>query len=263
MHARQQSDRAQRVRRRPGQEGQAHPRLSDDHGPQLRRGAARDRLAAAHRQAQGGDAGELEAWRGRDHRRLGLGRGGEEAISARLESAQALYPRGAAAGPVRAHHDHDAPALEIANPGQHHGRAAPDVRRPRVPARRPGRPAGGWRLRRRLDGGQAVAGQRYDALGNKTGSEVDISGFDDGDQFAPAIATLPNGNVAVAFVDTSLGSDIYVRIFNSALGSVRTDFIDLTLPWRSTRRSPRSPTAATWSRTRSAAGATPTSSRAS
>ena len=40
---------------------------------------------------------------------------------------------------------------------------------------------------------------------------------------------MPNGNVAVAFVDTSLGEDIYVRIFNSALGLVRTDFIDLTL----------------------------------
>jgi hypothetical protein len=79
-------------------------------------------------------------------------------------------------------------------------------------------------------GGQAVAGQRYDALGNKTGGEVDISGFDSGDQLSPAIAALPNGNIAVAFVDTSLGEDIYVRIYNSSLGSVRTDFIDLTLP---------------------------------
>ena len=38
-----QSDRAQRVRHRPGQEGEAHPGLSDDHRPQLRRGAARHR----------------------------------------------------------------------------------------------------------------------------------------------------------------------------------------------------------------------------
>ena len=77
--------------------------------------------------------------------------------------------------------------------------------------------------------GQAVVGQWYDAAGNKVGSEVNISGFDEGDQFSPAIAALPNGNVAIAFVDTSLGEDIYVRIFNSALGLVRTDLIDLTL----------------------------------
>jgi hypothetical protein len=77
--------------------------------------------------------------------------------------------------------------------------------------------------------GQAVVGQWYDAAGNKSRGEVNISGFDEGDQFSPAVAALPNGNVAVAFVDTSLGEDIYVRIFNSALGSVRTDFIDLTL----------------------------------
>ena len=62
---------------RPGQEDQADPRLPDDDGPQLRRGAARDRLAAAHGEAQGRDAGELEAGRGRDHRRLGVGRRGE------------------------------------------------------------------------------------------------------------------------------------------------------------------------------------------
>jgi alkyl hydroperoxide reductase subunit AhpC len=37
----------------PGQEDQADPRLSDDDRPQLRRGAARDRLAAADREPQG------------------------------------------------------------------------------------------------------------------------------------------------------------------------------------------------------------------
>ena len=42
-----QPDRAQRLRRRPGQEGQADPRLSDDDGAQLRRGHPRDRLPAA------------------------------------------------------------------------------------------------------------------------------------------------------------------------------------------------------------------------
>ena len=71
-------DGAQRVRGRPGQEDQAGAGLSHDHGTQLRRSAARDRLAAAHRQAQGGDAGELEARRGRHHRRLGVRRGRQE-----------------------------------------------------------------------------------------------------------------------------------------------------------------------------------------
>ena len=57
---------------RAGQEDQADPGLSDDDGPQLRRGAARDRLAAADGEAQGGDAGQLEAGRGRHHRGLRL-----------------------------------------------------------------------------------------------------------------------------------------------------------------------------------------------
>ena len=60
-HAGRQPDRPQRLRDRPGQEGQARPRLPDDDRPQLRRGAARDRLAAADREAQGRDAGQLEA----------------------------------------------------------------------------------------------------------------------------------------------------------------------------------------------------------
>ena len=55
-HARGQPDGPQRLRHRAGQEDQADPRLSDDDRPQLRRGAARDRLAPAHRQAQGRDA---------------------------------------------------------------------------------------------------------------------------------------------------------------------------------------------------------------
>ena len=76
----------------PGQEGQAPARLSDDDRPQLRRGAARRRLAAAHRQAQGRDAGELEAGRGRDHRRLGLRRRREGDLPRRLEVSQAVHP---------------------------------------------------------------------------------------------------------------------------------------------------------------------------
>ena len=58
-HRGRQPDGAQRLRRRAGQEGEADPRLPDDHRPQLRRGPARDRLAAADREAQGLDAGEL------------------------------------------------------------------------------------------------------------------------------------------------------------------------------------------------------------
>src|SRR5262249_21868490 len=69
-HARRQPDRTQRLRHRPGQEDQARSGLSDDHRPQFRRGAARDRFAATHRQAQGVNAGELEARRGRDHLRF-------------------------------------------------------------------------------------------------------------------------------------------------------------------------------------------------
>ena len=49
------------VRRRAGQEDQADADLPDEHRAQLRRGAARARLDAAHGEAQGGDAGELEA----------------------------------------------------------------------------------------------------------------------------------------------------------------------------------------------------------
>ena len=60
-------------------------------GPQLRRGAPRRRLAPAHRQAQGRDAGELEAGRRRDHRRLGLRRGRQGDLPRRLEVAQALH----------------------------------------------------------------------------------------------------------------------------------------------------------------------------
>ncbi len=68
------------------------PRLSDDDRPELRRGAARDRLAAADREAQGRDAGELAAGRGRDHRRVGLERRGEGDVSGRLEVAAAVHP---------------------------------------------------------------------------------------------------------------------------------------------------------------------------
>ena len=64
----------------PDKKVKLDPRLPDDDGPQLRRGAPRDRLAAADREAQGRDAGELEAGRRRDHRRLGLRRGSREDV---------------------------------------------------------------------------------------------------------------------------------------------------------------------------------------
>ena len=82
-HARRQPDGPQRVRDRARQEGQADPRLPDDDRAQLRRGAARDRLAAAHRQAQGRHARQLEA--------------GEKVIiagSVSNDQAKEIYPDG-------------------------------------------------------------------------------------------------------------------------------------------------------------------------
>ena len=71
--------------------------LPDDDRPQLRRSPARHRFAAADREAQGRDARQLEARRGRDHRRLGLGRRGEDQVPGRLEGAAAVSADRAAA----------------------------------------------------------------------------------------------------------------------------------------------------------------------
>ena len=81
-----------------------------------------------------------------------------------------------------------------------------------------------------------IVGQRYDVSGNKVGGdplhggEFKISPFISiGNQFAPAIATLANGNVAVAFVydDLFLGdNDIYVGILNSSLNPVPGRVVD-------------------------------------
>ncbi len=50
--------------------------------------------------------------------------------------------------------------------------------------------------------GTAVVGQRYDALGNRVGGEVNVGLFTEtGDQFAPVIATLPDGGILVVYVD--------------------------------------------------------------
>jgi FG-GAP-like repeat len=76
--------------------------------------------------------------------------------------------------------------------------------------------------------GEAVVGQRYDAAGNKVGGEVKLSQFTNGDQFSPAITTLANGDVVVAFVDLFTGNNnIYVRVFDPSLNFVREDDIDL------------------------------------
>ena len=58
-------------------------------------------FAAADRQAQGRDAGQLEAGRGRHHRRLGQRRGCQEDLSAGLEGAAALSAHRAAAALTR------------------------------------------------------------------------------------------------------------------------------------------------------------------
>ena len=69
---------AQRLRHRPGQEDQVGAHLPDDHRPQLRRGPARHRLAAADGQPRRRHAGPVAAGRGRDHRRLGQRRAAKE-----------------------------------------------------------------------------------------------------------------------------------------------------------------------------------------
>ena len=74
-----------------GQEDQADAQLSDEHRPQLRRGAAGPRFDPAHGQAQGVHAGELEAGRRCHHPAGGVGRGGQAEISGGLEVAQAVF----------------------------------------------------------------------------------------------------------------------------------------------------------------------------
>ena len=89
---RQQRDRAHRVRDRARQENQADADLSYEHGPEFRRSAARARLDSAYGETQRGDAGELEAGRGRDHSAGGFRRTGQAEISGRLEDSEAVSP---------------------------------------------------------------------------------------------------------------------------------------------------------------------------
>ena len=91
-HPGPEPDRAHRVRHRPGQEDQAHPRLPDDDRPQLRRGAPGDRLAAAHRRAPRRHTGQLAAGRRRHHRRIGLRRRGPHHLAAGLGRPPPLHP---------------------------------------------------------------------------------------------------------------------------------------------------------------------------
>ena len=82
-------DGAQRLRHRAGQADQADHGLSHVDRPQLRRGAADHRFAAAHGQAPGGDAGQLAAGRRRHHRRHRVRRGRAQEIPERLARAEA------------------------------------------------------------------------------------------------------------------------------------------------------------------------------
>src|SRR5262245_25039796 len=78
-------------------------------------------------------------------------------------------------------------------------------------------------------GGDAIVGQRYDAAGNKVGGEIGLTQSLTGSDSEPAITLLSNGNIALAFVHAFAGDEnIEVRVFNSSLGLVRTDFIDFT-----------------------------------
>jgi hypothetical protein len=81
--------------------------------------------------------------------------------------------------------------------------------------------------------GGAIVGQRYDSAGNKIGGdpahggEVDLSLFPIGYKSSPAVTTLANGDIAVAYADLVLGnSDITVHIFDPSLHFVRTDLIE-------------------------------------
>src|SRR5690606_13727936 len=81
---------ARGVRDRAGQEDQGDVRLPHEQRSQLRRGAAPARLLPAHRQAPGGDPGELAAGGGCDHRAGGVRRRGEDALPRGLEGPPPL-----------------------------------------------------------------------------------------------------------------------------------------------------------------------------
>ncbi len=73
-------------------------------GTELRRGAAGDRLAAAHRQAQGLDARQLESGGRGDHRGLGVRRRRQEDLPAGVEGTAAVHPHRAPAQVIQLVH---------------------------------------------------------------------------------------------------------------------------------------------------------------
>jgi FG-GAP-like repeat len=78
--------------------------------------------------------------------------------------------------------------------------------------------------------GTAVVGQVYDSAGNKVGDEVNVSKFNSGDQFSPAVTLLDTGNIAVAFV-WAVGGDYdiivhYFNYFNSSLNHIGAVGVD-------------------------------------
>jgi AhpC/TSA family len=79
------------------EETQGYDLVPDDDRSKLRRGVARRRFAAAHREAQSVDAGQLESRRRRHHRGLGDERRGEEDLSGRMEGTEAIHSDRAAA----------------------------------------------------------------------------------------------------------------------------------------------------------------------
>ena len=96
-HARRQRDRAIGLHRGARQEGEAHPHLPDDDGPQLRRDPARARLDPPDGPPQGRDARGLAPGGGRHRDGGGVGRRGQRALR-RLRAPAPLHPHDEAAG---------------------------------------------------------------------------------------------------------------------------------------------------------------------
>src|SRR4051812_18184032 len=72
---------------------------------------------------------------------------------------------------------------------------------------------------------QTIVGQRFDTTGNRVGSELRVSQFDDGQGSVAdgsSITNLHNGNIAFAYTDLFQGdNNVGVRVLNPALGAVR------------------------------------------
>ena len=121
-----------------------------------------------------------------------------------------------------------------------------------------------------LDDG-AIFGQRYNSAGNKVGGEVPLTlslpnaNLPTGSRFAPAVTVLPNGAIAVAFVnqpDSNLNEAVYVRIFDPSLNLIRkiSSTLHRTLPRTPSPPSLRSSAVTTSSPIPPATAAAPVSS---